>query len=154
MFVLQLVYVFRVDWARKAQRAHNLCLKKSRRGKSEKQTTTISLVVLTGSELSKLESVTSGEMADTENTLQQTTMMAAAAATTVSSTSKPSLKRKMAKKALLFAMILLLFVGSILVKDLYEIRTSNLTFMHRRMFSNWTFLGEHLHHHKNATRAD
>ena len=131
----------RVDWSRKALKAHTLCLKKNRKS-IEKQTTTISLVVLSGSEFSKIESV-GGENGNgdvIENVVamgNQTTRV------------KPTLKKKLAKKALLFTALLLVFISSILVKDLYEIRSP--TFMNKPMFSNWTFLIEK---NKNATQLD
>lgn len=147
LFILQVIYIIRVDWSRKALKAHTLCLKKNRKS-IEKQTTTISLVVLSGSEFSKLESVGGGGGENSNGDVIEVNSGVVAMGNQTTRV-KPTLKRKLTKKALLFTALILLFVSSILVKDLYEIRSP--TFMNKPMFSNWTFLIEE---NKNATQLD
>lgn len=137
LFVLQIIYISRVDWVGKAAKANTLCLKKHHRKSSQKQTT-ISLAVLSGSGLTKLESVNtvSGE-SQTEHVVLEVD----AATMTVSETNPVNinLKRKLAKKALLFATFLIIFVASCLVKDLHEFKPAVMSALNRPMFSNWTF---------------
>lgn len=132
LFALQIIYICRVDWVHKAARAHNICLKKSHQ-KTLDRSAAISLTVLSGSELTKIDFVST---VDCENTVQVPNIEAGGEQSSV----RPSLKKKLFKKALLFIFFVLLFVTSYLVKDLYYTPPSSIDFIRRPKFSNWTFL--------------
>ena len=114
---------------RKAQRAHNLYFNDR---KSDKQTT------ISSGSLTRLESVS------TVNT-----DMDADVVVCQSIESKSNLKKKLAKKSLLFTFFILIFSASFIVRDIFEIRTPSIVALNRPMFSNWAFLGSSWY--KNAT---